>query len=147
MSRGVPAMFRATNGREGFPRRDFLRIGAAGLLGLSLPDANRAGALAEPVTGGRKPATGVIQVWLSGGPATIDMWDPKPDAPEEIRGEFHAIATAAPGVALGEHLPKLAKVMDRCALVRSLGHTISAHGPGTTYMATGNPPSPALDYP
>ena len=95
----------------------------------------------------KKPATGVIQIWLSGGPATIDMWDLKPDAPEEIRGEFRPIATAAPGVSIGEHMPGLAKVMDRCVLVRSLGHTISAHGPGTIYMATGNRPRPALDYP
>ena len=95
----------------------------------------------------KKPATGVIQIWLSGGPATIDMWDLKPDAPEEIRGEFRPIATAAPGVSICEHMPGLAKVMDRCTLVRSLGHTISAHGPGTIYMATGNRPGPALEYP
>ena len=75
------------------------------------------------------------------------MWDLKPDAPEEIRGEFRPIATAAPGVSICEHMPGLAKVMDRCTLVRSLGHTISAHGPGTTYMATGNRPGPALEYP
>ena len=95
----------------------------------------------------KKPATGVIQIWLAGGPATIDMWDLKPDAPEEIRGEFRPIATAAPGVSICEHMPGLAKVMDRCTLVRSLGHTITAHGPGTTYMATGNRPRPALEYP
>jgi hypothetical protein len=95
----------------------------------------------------RKPASGVIQIWLSGGPATIDMWDLKPEAPEEIRGEFRPIGTAAPGVTVCEHLPGLAKVMDRCCLVRSLGHTISAHGPGTTYMATGNRPSAAIEYP
>ena len=95
----------------------------------------------------KKPATGVIQIWLSGGPATIDMWDLKPDAPEEIRGEFRPIATAAPGVTICEHMPGLAKVMDRCTLVRSLGHSISAHGPGTIYMATGNRPGPSLEYP
>ncbi len=89
----------------------------------------------------------MIQIWLSGGPATIDMWDLKPDAPEEIRGEFRPIATAAPGVSISEHMPGLAKVMDHCALVRSLGHTITAHGPGTTYMATGNRPRPPLEYP
>src|SRR5439155_22582976 len=130
-------------------RRDFLRVGAAGLLGLGLADALRAAARAAGAAppGGKKPATGVIQFWLSGGPATIDMWDLKPGAPEEIRGEFRPIATAAPGVAIGEHLPGLAKVMDRCTLVRSLCHSISAHGPGTVYMATGNRPGPALEYP
>ena len=89
----------------------------------------------------------MIQIWLSGGPATIDIWDLKPEAPEEIRGEFRPIETAVPGVSITEHMPRLASVMDHCALVRSLGHTITAHGPGTTYMATGNRPSPALDYP
>jgi hypothetical protein len=128
---------------EGCHRRDFLRIGAAGLLGLALPDALRNAGAAS----GRASAAGVIQIWLSGGPATIDIWDPKPQAPEEIRGEFGPIATAVPGVIVGEHMPRLAQMMDRCVLVRSLSHTISAHGPGTVYMATGNRPSAALDYP
>src|SRR4051812_19344116 len=123
---------------EGFHRRDVLRAGVAGLLGLSLPDALRAEALRGQGMGGARPATGVIQVWLAGGPATIDIWDLKPEAPEEIRGEFRPAATSAPGVAICEHLPGLAKVMDRCVLVRSVGHEITAHGPGTTYMATGN---------
>ena len=140
-------MLRTRTDCEGFHRRDVLRAGVAGLLGLSLPDALRAEALADAPTGGPKPATGVIQFWLAGGPATIDLWDLKPDAPEEIRGEFRPISTAAPGVTVCEHLPRLARVMDRCALIRSLGHEISAHGPGTTYMATGNRPGPALEYP
>ncbi len=132
---------------EGFHRRDFLRVGAAGLLGISLPDALKAEALGAPGVEGRRPATGVIQIWLAGGPATIDMWDLKPDAPEEIRGEYRPTATAASGVSICEHLPGLARVMDRCTLVRSLCHSISAHGPGTAYMATGNRPGPALEYP
>jgi Protein of unknown function (DUF1501) len=132
---------------EGFHRRDFLRAGTAGLLGLTLPDALRAEADPGRPAAPRRPATGVIQIWLSGGPATIDIWDLKPDAPEEIRGEFRPIETAAPGIAITEHMPRLAAVMDRCALVRSLGHAIAAHGPGTTYMATGNRPSAAVDYP
>ena len=132
---------------EGFHRRDFLRLGAAGLLGFSLADALRGQAEAGGSPGAKKPATGVIQIWLAGGPATIDMWDMKPDAPEEIRGEFRPISTTAPGIVISEHMPGLAKVMDRCTLIRSLGHTISAHGPGTTYMATGNRPGPALEYP
>lgn len=140
-------MLRARTDCEGFHRRDFLRVGAAGIFGPGLADALKATALAGDSSGERPPATSVIQVWLSGGPSTIDMWDPKPEAPEEIRGEFRPIATAAPGVSIGEHMPGLAKVMGRCALIRSLGHTISAHGPGTVYMATGNRPSAALDYP
>ncbi len=141
-------MFRPSVGHDGFPRRDFLRIGGAGMFGMGLSDLLRASAAAEGGSRtGARPATGVIQIWLSGGPATIDMWDPKPDAPEEIRGEFKPIATAAPGVTIAEHMPALAKVMDRCTLVRSLSHTISAHGPGTTYMATGNRPGPVVEFP
>jgi len=139
-------MSRKLTDREGLHRRDFLTAGAAGLLGLALPDMLRAEAAGDTANA-RRPATAVIQIWLSGGPATIDMWDLKPDAPEEIRGEFRPIDTAVPGVSVTEHMPGLASVMNHCALIRSLGHTITAHGPGTTYMATGNRPSPALEYP
>jgi len=139
-------MSRTRTDCEGFHRRDFLTAGAAGLLGLSLPDMLRAEAAGD-TAGALRPATGVIQIWLSGGPATIDIWDMKPGAPEEIRGEFRPIETAVAGVSITEHMPGLARVMNYCALVRSLGHTISAHGPGTIYMATGNRPSAALDYP
>ncbi len=139
-------MSRTLTDCERFHRRDFLTAGAAGLLGRSLPDMLRAEAAGD-TAGAPSPATGVIQIWLSGGPATIDIWDLKPGAPEEIRGEFRPIETAVPGVSITEHMPGLAQVMNHCALIRSLGHTISAHGPGTIYMATGNRPSPALDYP
>ena len=105
-------MSRTRTDCEGFHRRYVLRVGVAGLLGMSLPDALRAEALNAPDPRVKKPATGVIQIWLSGGPATIDMWDLKPDAPEGIRGEFRPIATTAPGVSICEHMPGLAKVMD-----------------------------------
>ncbi len=139
-------MSRTRTDCERIQRRDFLTAGTAGLLGLSLADLLRLDAAGD-TAGERRPATAVIQVWLSGGPATIDMWNLKPEAPEEIRGEFRPIQTAAPGVLVTEHMPGLASLMNHCALVRSLGHTVSAHGPGTTYMATGNRPSAALDYP
>jgi hypothetical protein len=134
---------------EGFYRRDFLKIGAAGLFGLSLPqllqlEAAAAAATAPPQ--GRR-ATSVIMVWLGGGPATIDMWDLKPGAPVGIRGEFRQIPTRAPGVQITEHLPRVARVMDRCTVVRSLAHTIPAHGPATVFMTTGNRPTPAVEYP
>jgi hypothetical protein len=132
---------------EGFHRRDFLKIGTAGLLGLGLPDLLRLEARCDSSTKNKRKARGVILVWLAGGPATIDMWDLKPDAPDGIRGEFKPIDTNVPGVHIGEHLPKMARVMDRCLLVRSLQHSIAAHGPGTVYLTTGNRPTPALDYP
>jgi hypothetical protein len=124
-------------------RRGFLRVGAAGLLGLGLPDVLRAEARGER----KAKADGAILVWLGGGPATIDMWDLKPDAPEEYRGEFKPIDTKAAGVKICEHLPKVAGVMDKCALVRSLHHSITDHGAGSAYMATGYPPSAALKHP
>ncbi len=86
-------------------------------------------------------------MWLGGGPATIDMWDLKPDAPEEYRGEFKPIDTAVSGVRICEHLPKIAAEMKRCALVRSLHHSITDHGAGAAYLATGHPPAAALKHP
>src|SRR5947209_1661436 len=131
---------------EGFHRRDSLRIGSAGLLGLTLPNLlrseARAGGLAD-----KPKAKGVILVWLGGGPATIDMWDNKPDAPEGIRGEFKSIDTKAPGVQFAETLPKMAQVADKVTVVRSLYHTIPSHSPATVFMTTGNKPTAALQYP
>ena len=125
-------------------KRDFLRVGTAGLLGLTLPDALRAAAVRPDR---RTKADGAILVWLGGGPATIDMWDLKSDADEGVRGEFKPIDTKAAGVRICEHLPKVARVMDRCALVRSLHHSITDHGAGAAYIATGHPPTAALKHP
>src|SRR5262245_39877584 len=133
-----------------FARRDFIKIGAAGLFGLSLPQLLKMEARAQDAPGGRqnaRRANSVIMVWLSGGPATIDMWDVRPDAPAGIRGEFRQMHTRADGVQICEHLPRMAQVMDRCTIVRSLAHTIPSHGPATVFMTTGNKPTPALQYP
>jgi hypothetical protein len=136
---------------EGFYRRDFLKIGAASLFGLSLPQLLRLEAQARASTQANgaqaRRATSVIMVWLGGGPATIDMWDLKPNAPEGIRGEFRQIPTRADGVQISEHLPRMAEVANKVTIVRSLAHTIPAHGPATVFMTTGNRPTPALQYP
>jgi hypothetical protein len=129
---------------ERYHRRDFLKLGTAGLLGLGLADLLRLESRAAKT---KPKATSVIMVWLAGGPATIDIWDLKPDAPENIRGEFNPIDTSAKGVRISEFLPRMAKVMEKCSLVRSINHNIAAHGPGTVYVTTGNRPTPALDYP
>lgn len=135
---------------EGNHRRDFLRIGtSAGLMGLSLPELLRLEAAAAgrvPAQRSRK-ANSVIMVWLAGGPATIDMWDLKPEAPEGIRGEFKPMATNARGVQISEHMSKMAKQADKITIVRSLHHTIPSHGPATTFMTTGNKPIPSIQYP
>jgi hypothetical protein len=75
--------------------------------------------------------TNVILFWLSGGPSHIDMWDPKPDAPSEVRGPFGHIASKVPGIHVCEHLPLTAKIMDRLTLIRSVDCTASDHTPIT----------------
>jgi Protein of unknown function (DUF1501) len=126
-------------------RREFLSIGSAGLLGLGLADVLRLEAAAPARRPGR--ATGVILVWLGGGPSTIDMWDLKPEAPAEIRGDFRPIVTNVPGLRICEHLPRLARVMHRATLVRSLHHAINAHDVGSQYLVTGNLPSTSVEHP
>jgi uncharacterized protein (DUF1501 family) len=132
---------------EGFHRRDFLSIGAAGLFGLSLPQLLQLEAQAAVPNRTTRKANSVIMVWLAGGPATIDMWDLKPDAPEGIRGEFKPAKTVADGIEISEHLPKMGELTDKTTIVRSLYHTIPSHGPATVFMTTGNKPTPALQYP
>ena len=99
-------MFRRTD-CEGFHRRDFLQVGSAGLLGLVCRILLRP--RRRPPAADKPKAKSVILVWLAGGPATIDMWDNKPDAPEGIRGEFKSIDTHGPGVQFAESLPKMAE--------------------------------------
>ena len=132
----------------GFPlsRRDVLRIGAIPLLGVSLPKL-LAAADTRDHHAVRPPAKNIILVWLDGGPSTIDMWDLKPDAKSTIRGEFSEIPTTADGISIGEHLPRMARQMHHCTLVRSLTHTVSEHTQGAEHVLTGNPIRPALKYP
>jgi hypothetical protein len=100
---------------DGVSRRSFLRIGALAVGGLSLPRLLQAEALA-----GRSSHKAVIMVYLSGGLSHHDSFDLKPDAPREIAGEFRPMATRVPGIQIGEHLPRLAGIMDRLAIVRSI---------------------------
>lgn len=117
-------------------RRQFLRVGALGPVGLTLADVLRQRADAK--AGGRATRdTAVIQVYLGGGPSHLDTYDPKPDAPAEFRGEFGPVATNVPGVRLCELFPRQAKVMDRLAVVRSLHHDSADHGAGSHWVMTG----------
>ncbi|MBM3824864.1 MAG: DUF1501 domain-containing protein [Verrucomicrobia bacterium] len=101
---------------DGFSRRNFLRIGALGLGGLSLPQLLQA----ESQSGIRRSHKAVIMIFLPGGPSHQDMFDLKMDAPMEIRGEFKPISTSVPGIQICEHLPKLAKVIDKTVIIRSV---------------------------
>ena len=87
--------------------------------------------------------TAVIHVFMGGGPSHIDMWDLKPQAPAEIRGEFRPISTRLPGVQISEHLPHMAAALDRVALVRSVAHADASHLPASHWMMTGYRPEPA----
>src|SRR5437016_5676496 len=120
---------------DGVSRRTFLKVGTLAVGGLSLPGLLRRRAVAAPGTS--TPRKSVILVWLAGGPSHIDMYDLKPNAPAEVRGEFRPIATNVPGVQIGEHLPLQAKVFDKLAVVRSAYHTNAGHGMGSQWMQTG----------
>ena len=114
-------------------RRWFLEVGVAGLGGLLQPGFQQARAAANSPTADKKA---VILFWLSGGPSHIDMWDPKPDAPLEIRGPYGSISTKIPGVQFSEHLPLQASIADKLSIIRSVDCSASDHTPIT--MQAGN---------
>jgi hypothetical protein len=117
-------------------RRQVLQVGAAGVLGLSLPRLLQASAAPADDT---PPADACILVFLNGGPSHLDMWDMKPDAPVEIRGEFRPIATTVPGIQLSEHLPRLARQVHHCTILRSVHHTVNnAHAAAVYTGLTGH---------
>jgi hypothetical protein len=119
----------------GVTRRELIQVGYSGLLGLTLSGvAGREAAAAAPRKG---RARAVILVFLTGGPAHTDMFDLKPGAPAEVRGPFNPIGTNVSGVQISEHLPRLAKQMDRVAMVRSMTHLNNGHLPATHWMLTG----------
>ena len=122
-----------------FTRRSMLQAGAVGLLGLSLPDVFALRGAGE--SQGRAPRS-VIYVFLSGGLSQHDSFDPKPDAPDDIRGEFRPIATRTAGVHICEHLPRLAERSHQWAIVRSLTHPSNDHSLGHHIMLTGQSPAP-----
>jgi hypothetical protein len=127
--------FRHASGRV--TRRDWLQISA--LAGLTASLGSRATANDE--TGSRIPGFGraksVILVFANGGQSQIDMWDPKPDAPLDVRGAFQPIATAVPGTQFCEHMPRIAKVADRLTVVRSMSHEDLDHGTAAYLALTG----------
>ena len=121
-------------------RRSFLQVGSLGIGGLTLPGLLRQQALAVEA-GQPVKKKSVILVWLAGGPSHLDMYDLKPQAPAEIRGEFRPIATNVSGIEISEHLPRQAGMMDKLAIVRSAFHTNGGHGMGSQWMLTGYQPT------
>src|SRR5438093_12623946 len=108
---------------DGITRRNFLSIGALGLGGLTLPELLQA----EANSGIRNSHKAVIMIYLPGGPPHQDMFDLKMDAPLEIRGEFEPISTNVPGIQICEHLPRLARMTDKLAILRSISDAVDGH--------------------
>jgi len=122
---------------DGTSRRDFLQVGLSSLGGLTLPQMLQLRAEAS----GQKKAnnTRCILIWLDGGPTHYETFDPKPNAPDTVRGEFGTIKTSVPGIHFSEHIPNLAKSLDKYTVIRSIAHKQNNHGAGNHYLMTGKP--------
>lgn len=123
---------------DGLLRRDFIQLGLRGAMGLGLCDILRLKAQAAAAPGTGKNIN-CIMIWLDGGPSHFETFDPKPDAPADIRGVFKTVPTAVPGVHFSEPVAKLAGVFDKYTVVRSICHKDPNHGGGNHYMMTGAP--------
>ena len=130
---------------DGRTRRDALKLGVLGATGLTM------GGFLQMAEAGQLSAKArsqsAIFIELPGGPSHLDTFDLKPDAPDEIRGQFKPIKTNVPGVEISEHLPKLAKCADKFAILRGVSHTLGAHPLGQRFVFTGNRPTPSIEYP
>ena len=128
---------------DGLSRRDFLHAGAIAPLGLTLTELNRAKA-----AGAGDTDVNCIMLFLVGGPSQLDTWDPKPKAPEEVRGPFSTIKTNVPGIEVSEIFPKMARHADKFSLVRSVYHTATAvHDTGHQMMQTGRLFTGGVEHP
>jgi hypothetical protein len=125
---------------EGISRRNCLQLGLSVLGAGGLVNMLRLQASAATADAPQRGATRCILIWLDGGPSHFETFDPKPEAPTEIRGELGSVQTKIPGVLFGEYLPKLAALANKCAIVRSVRHDQGNHGAGNHYMMTGAPP-------
>jgi hypothetical protein len=124
-------------------RRDFLRVGSIPLLGLGLSTRG-----AAPLFGSdQAKAKSCILIWLDGGPSHLETFDPKPDAPVEVRGPFRSIATSVPGLSISEVMPHTARIAHKLCIVRSVTSPLGEHNIANHYLLTGYQPTPALAYP
>ncbi len=134
---------------DGLTRREVLRFGGVGAFGLSLPHLLRSQARAAEAASVRSTASGpgvhaknCIVLFLMGGPPQHSTWDPKPEAPAEVRGEFGAISTAVPGMQIGELFPMTARLARHICLLRAVSSGDNAHSSSGYYMLTGRPHTP-----
>ncbi len=119
-------------------RRDCLQFGLTAALGAGMVDLLRLRSVSASTTASRP--TSCILVWMDGGPTHYETFDPKPQAPAEIRGEYGTIETKIPGVHFSQHMQKLAGIADKLTIVRSIRHDQGNHGAGNHYLMTGSPP-------
>ena len=131
---------------DGLRRRDFLHAGCLSFLGLGLPQVF--GLQAQGAVDNEKKDVNCIHLMLVGGPSQLDTWDPKPNAPVEIRGPYKAIRTNVSGIEISENFPRMAKHADKYALIRSVYHTAAAvHDTGHQMMQTGRLFQGGIEYP
>src|SRR5262249_25181225 len=122
-------------------RRQLLQLGSVGMLGLSLPAV-----LAAQASTSSRTARSCIFIFAWGGPSQLETWDLKPDGPPDSRGEFHPIAPRAPGIQISDHFPRLSRLADKSAIVRSLTHDDLAPLSSVHHLLTGAPaPNPKSD--
>jgi hypothetical protein len=143
------SLWNAEDHTGGVTRREFVKVGAIGFLGLSLSmtDLFRMQAAAASSPGGGPQAKSVILLWMDGGPSQFDTFDPKHDAPSDIKSEFGSIKTNVPGLEICELMPHMAKTMDKVTLVRTMSHNEGAHERACHTLLTGWHPNPSLVYP
>ena len=131
---------------DGVTRRDLLRVGGLTALGLGLGDffRLRQAMAADKPAGQSSPGTAraksCILIWLDGGPSHLESFDPKPDAPEEVRGPLSSIATDQPGIRIGECLERTSRLTNKLAIIRSMTSPLGEHNFGTHYLVTGYKP-------
>ncbi|HMP58798.1 MAG TPA: DUF1501 domain-containing protein [Gemmatales bacterium] len=131
-----------TNPCNGSSRRDFLKVGALGVAGLTLPDLLRLRAQSQAAGATHRPKS-VVWLWLGGGATHVETFDPKMDAPAEYRSVVGDVPTVVPGLRIGGVWPQMARVADRMAFVRSFAHGNSGHAGGTHWLMTGYDHPPA----
>jgi uncharacterized protein (DUF1501 family) len=125
---------------DGLSRREILRAGGLGAIGLALPDLLAQQGAAAPSRSGA--ARSCIVLFLMGGPPQHSTWDPKPDAPQEVRGAYRPIATNVPGVYISELFPRMARLADKLCILRAVSSGDNAHSSSGYYMLTGRPHQP-----
>lgn len=132
---------------DGMSRRDFIRVGGLTALGFGLADFFHLQNIVAAKNTLTAKAKSCILIWLDGGPSHLETFDPKPDAPQEVRGPLNTIPTNITGILMSECMERIAQMMDKIAIIRSMTSPLGEHDLGTQYLMTGYKPTPALTYP